>query len=122
MSVLIKGMKMPDYRSKLVLFPNGRLVVDHGATYEEYDAVPVPDHGDLIDRDEWRKSLIDEGETIGIDGFSIDGLSADDVCYAIENAPVVIPAERSEESICNNCDYRSDAGCSWCRRFERSEE
>ena len=58
--------------------------------------VEVPDHGDLIDRDEWRKSLIDEGETIGIDGFSIDGLTADDVCYAIENAPVVIPAEREE--------------------------
>lgn len=59
--------------------------------------VPVPYHGDLIDREAWKKSLIDEGETMGIDGFSIDGLSADDICYAIENAPVIIPAERREE-------------------------
>ena len=27
-----------------------------------------------------------------------------------------------ESSICDNCDERSDAGCSWCKRMERSEE
>ena len=116
MSVLIKGMKMPF--SCLVCPCSGGDNTDDGNEVWVCEAselrqltvedkivhrpewcplVLVPPHGDLIDREALEKSLIDEGETIGIDGFSIDGLSADDVCYAIENAPAIIPAERSDE-------------------------
>jgi hypothetical protein len=98
MSVLIKGMKMPKKGTyiDIVILDDGT-VVCYDDDKKIGEAVELPDHGDLIDRDELRKSLIDEGETVGIDGFSIDGVTADDVCYAIENAPVVIPTEKSEE-------------------------
>lgn len=114
MSVLIKGMKMPKNCFECVCkhkifsemrcyeFPDfefdGTEKFPHMEDRSRYcPLVFVPPHGDLIDQEAFRKSLIDKGETMGIDEFSIDGLSADDVCYAIENAPVVIPAERSEE-------------------------
>lgn len=95
MSVLIKGMKMPTEGKIMAIYKlKGEFFASFNGT-ELYPLIELPDHGDLIDREAWKKSLIDEGETIGIDGFSIDGLSADDVCYTIENTPVVIPAERS---------------------------
>lgn len=81
MSILIKGTNIEDLQRAMLMFRG-------------HEIMELTNHGDLIDREAWKKSLIDEGETIGIDEFSIDGLSADDVCYAIENAPVVIPAER----------------------------
>lgn len=34
---------------------------------------------------------------------------------------VIIPAERSEASLCDNCDEKNE-NCSWCKRMERSEE
>lgn len=96
MSVLIKGMKMPKEGKIIAIYKiNSKFYVSQNG--ELCPIIELPNHGDLIDREAWKKSLIDEGETIGIDGFSIDGLSADDVCYAIENAPVIIPAERREE-------------------------
>lgn len=83
MSVLIKGTNIDDLQRIMLMF--------YG-----HEIIELPNHGDLIDREVLKKkSLIDESETVGIDGFSVDGLSADDVCYIIENAPVVIPAERS---------------------------
>lgn len=108
MSVLINRMKMPKdcIKCPLCLFTDGHWKcladgshADFGGTCRppKCPLIELPDHGDLIDRETLKKSLIDKGETIGIDGFSIDGLSADDVCCAIENAPVIIPAERSEE-------------------------
>lgn len=90
MSVLIKGMKKPD---NCEICPYAFCHLDT----RNCPIVAIPDHGDLIDRRALKKSLINEGETIGIDGFSIEGLSTDDVCYAIENAPVVIQAERSDD-------------------------
>lgn len=84
MSILIKGTSIDDLQRAMLMF--------YG-----HEIIELPNHGDLIDREALKKSLIDESETVGIDGFSVDGLSADDVCYAIENAPVVIPEERSEE-------------------------
>ena len=88
MSILIKGTNIEDLQRAMLMFSG-------------HEIVELPEHGDLIDREALKKTLIDEGETVGIDGFSIDGLSADDVCYAIENAPVVIPEERSEDECTN---------------------
>lgn len=94
MSVLIKGMEMPKEGTVIVIYKiNGKFYVSQNG--ELCPIIELSNHGDLIDREVLKKSLIDESETVGIDGFSIDGLSVDDVCHAIENAPVVIPAERS---------------------------
>jgi hypothetical protein len=46
------------------------------------EAVPIPDHGDLIDKDDLRKKIPSE-----------EFVSK----FAIENAHVIIPAERSEQ-------------------------
>lgn len=96
MSVLIKGLTMPkagNWKTIRVYYdgtcaePNwqGDCKIMKGC-----EAVPVPDHGDLIDRD----TLNDKAEFIG-DAFSGRGGYA---VWAIDvvNAPVVIPAERSE--------------------------
>jgi len=62
--ILIRGMKMPENEPlRIVLNPNGQLFVDHGVTFTEYEAVELPEHGDLIDRDALIKTcneIIDE--------------------------------------------------------------
>lgn len=82
MSVLIKGMKMPtEQRTRIVLHPNGQLFVDHGTWATEYEAIELPDHGDLVDRDE----------------LYVNTMDYCDLEEKILNTPAVIPAERSEE-------------------------
>jgi len=51
--ILILGMEMPKNEPlRLVLNPNGQLFVDHGVTFTEYEAVELPEHGNLVSRDE----------------------------------------------------------------------
>lgn len=97
MSVLIRGMEMPkagNWKTIRVYYdgtcaePNwqGDCKVMKGC-----DAVPIPDHGDLIDKNE----LLKKAEFIG-DAFTGRGgyvVWGDDIL----NAQTVIPAERSED-------------------------
>lgn len=92
MSVLLKGMNMPrdGERLKVWIEANGQVIVDKRTYYEEYEAVDLPDHGDLIDKDELmkRKQCVYKfGE------YKLYAVDAD----TILNMPVVIPSERSEE-------------------------
>lgn len=50
MSLLIKGMEMPNKKNGavLIIYPDGRCAFEDGS---EYAAVPVPPHGRLIDAD-----------------------------------------------------------------------
>ena len=96
MSVLIKGMKMPQNCDACPMLYEYRLCAltdDHASSIEwktEEKRMPncplieLPDHGDLIDRDALPKYT----------GYA---LSANDVANAVINANAVIPAERSEE-------------------------
>ena len=133
MSVLIKGMKMPQscYMCDMQEL-SGAVGCKHA-----YDArnsewgralncplIELPDHGDLIDRDavvarmaEWSKRLI---ETYGENDEYVNCLS--EVLEGLGCDDVVIPAERSEASPCDNCDQRSDIWYSWFKMMERSEE
>lgn len=86
MSVLIKGLKMPKKGLvEIIISPDGKAYVlarplidtEHAEVSEIYDTTELPDHGDLIDR---------------------DALNATDSWEWIRHgAPVVIPAERSED-------------------------
>lgn len=91
MSVLIKGLKMPKEGCKdCLLVKRGRVYdicpflkravngnVERGGKPYDCPLIELPDHGDLIDR---------------------DALNATDSWEWIRHdAPVVIPAERSEE-------------------------
>ena len=52
MGVYIKGMEMPTGNDelRLIIHSNGQVIISHETYYEETEAVPVPSHGDLIDR------------------------------------------------------------------------
>lgn len=50
MSILIKGMEMPNKKNGavLIIYPDGKCAFEDGKTYQ---AVPVPPHGDVVFRD-----------------------------------------------------------------------
>lgn len=92
--ILIFGMKMPtDEPLRIVLNPNGQLFVDHGVTFTEYEAVELPEHGDLIDRD-----------ALMADGWRLyKGAIMQDGSYATHEMPlsnpgviVVVPSNKEE--------------------------
>lgn len=101
MSILITGMEMPTDRSRwVVIYPDGK--VDYSDKTDEWEtldkkAVPVPPHGDLIDRDKLR----DDGPKIYEDYVDSDGYCWDSVWgyteEQIEKAPTIIPADKEGE-------------------------
>lgn len=90
--ILIHGMKMPENEPlRLVLNPNGQLFNDHGVTFTEYEAVELPEHGDLIDRDAFRA----ENEYYLYREF-INPKYEDTLDDLLKDAPVVIPSNKEE--------------------------
>lgn len=97
MSVLIKGMEMPTSCENCEL-------AKHFDGYNENDCpfnafsfydcplVALPDHGDLIDRDALKEPMesVCMGIMAGTDSYNAP-------LKTIDDAPVIIPAERSEE-------------------------
>ena len=75
MGVYIKGVEMPTKKNGavLIIYPNGKCAFEDGKTYQ---AVPVPPHGDLIDRDALPTSRVEWEDIV--------------------NAPAIIPAEEGE--------------------------
>lgn len=107
MSILIKGMKMPNACYECEFYnevcPFDGVGVWYDPLRERADGCPlleVPDHGDLIDRDEavkrmteWFRRLYKKyGE---YDDYVL-GFSA--ALYFIDEYKAVIPAERSEDA------------------------
>ena len=114
MSVLIKGMKMPKNCDACPMFYECRLCAltdDHASSIEwktEEKRMPncplieLPDHGDLIDRDALRKEwkFSESCNRCERDAYRCqyyEEMSPMDVCGMLDDAPVVIPAERSED-------------------------
>lgn len=114
MSVLIKGMAMPEtcYECRFceseAEYPFRLFCVAHLNRIEDprsgrLDTCPLielPDHGDLIDRDEFRKTMYHD--TFETDSDLQKWESGCWIRYKmfernIKSAPVVIPAERSED-------------------------
>ena len=85
MSILIKGMEMPNKKNGavLIIYPDGKCAFEDGKTYQ---AIPVPPHGDLIERDKLReKEFVHDGDAYAV------VMSRD-----VRNAPTIIPAEEGE--------------------------
>ena len=114
MSILIKGIEMPKEGWYLDLVITSDGVVRFYGDEEEVqiaEAVELPDHGDLIERDsvlasfkeslesckEWRKEIAEDREDYAEMMARIDNTAATFVECSIrlKKAPVVIPAERS---------------------------
>ena len=103
MSILINGMEMPKEGFVEILIRDDGTVQQTGQSYRidgtdyytpyvgempvMYEAVPVPPHGDLIDRDALMK-----GEGRYLISFGKEGIDIAE----IENAPTIIPAEEGE--------------------------
>lgn len=124
MSILIKGLKMPKEEALKVAIRGGiaSVYLDEGKA-DYYSVIELPDHGDLIDR-EYAVGSACSGRIRALPTTE-DGeywIRVEEVRQSLKSVPAVIPAEREEASICENCDERSDVGCSWCRRMERSED
>lgn len=100
MSILIKGVEMPTRCGRcdmrIPVYDDG--IFDHyeccitaaiidnlGEKMEDCPLVPVPPHGDLIDRDELIENCMKE-----------DGFLSELLFRKVSNAPTIIPAEEGE--------------------------
>lgn len=93
--ILIRGMEMPENEPlRIVLNPNGQLFVDHGVTFTEYEAVELPEHGDLIDA----RRICEQIDDIW-DGRPLAPIGAK-VLAIIDKSPVIVSAskERSDDA------------------------
>ena len=106
MSVLIKGMGMPTGNDelRLIIRSNGQVIISHKTYYEETEVVPVPPHGDLIEKDVIEKAINDacaecKEACIEFDGFfaDCDQCILHDVKKALLAAPTIIPASEEGE-------------------------
>ena len=111
MSVLIKGVEMPENGSCIQI-----VIDDDGKVYPSVEkcilkmgsiakAVPVPPHGRLIDADALKKVVasakhmdadIYDGRLFYSDHLCV-GADYDDVCKAIDETPTIIPASKESE-------------------------
>lgn len=93
MSILIKGMEMPN-PGQIVLAEideNGDVFAayDGGRTkLAQYKAVPVPPHGDLIERDAAYDKIAEQEGGNYVDMDAVD--------MGLNETPVIIPAEEKE--------------------------
>ena len=76
MGVYINGMEMPTAPVLFCIHPDGKVFADLEGGWREYQAVPVPLHGDLIDRDALPTSRVEWEDIV--------------------NAPTIIPEEEGE--------------------------
>ena len=87
MSIIIKGLSLPERGCLNVqIWPDGRVNELRGGI--EWTAMELPDHGDLVDIDEVMKTASE---------MDIYWETECELPMILRNAPVLIPAERSEE-------------------------
>ena len=103
MSIYIKDMEMPTGNDelRLIIHANGQVIISHKTHYEEAEAVPVPEHGRLIDADALRQAMYNEA-------FETDSPMQkwDSGCWIRykmfermeEAAPTIIPADKGEQT------------------------
>lgn len=94
MSILIKGMEMPtdEARAFTIVFSNGKAAISV-EPFEWHEVIPVPDHGDLIDR----AALLVEINKIcdrRDAGIISDLTCLQQILSALRHAPTIIPADR----------------------------
>ena len=103
MGVYINGIEMPTGNDelRLIIRSNGQVIISHETYYEEAEAVPVPEHGRLIDADALMEII---SKVIGINASIDQRNEATDQerrCLwwfeeQVNIAPTIIPAEEGE--------------------------
>lgn len=98
MSILIKGMKMPESEEMLCIniYPDGKVYInlDLEECKQIATAVSVPPHGKLIDVDYANEYAYDELEVSH--GYLTNWEAARAMQKIYQNAPTIISAEKSE--------------------------
>ena len=93
MSILIKGINVKEIKRGAVAIVN----IDNVVTFVHGDdIVVIPDHGDLIDRGELMREFARFVRRSNNSDFAPTP-NWNDAVSLVGSAPVVIPAERSEE-------------------------
>ena len=85
MGVYIKGMEMPKdgvYWCEIGVAGDIATITIHGEDRKSFHLVPVPPHGDLIDRDVLKENCMKE-----------DSFLAELLFRKVSNAPTIIQAE-----------------------------
>ena len=92
MGIYIKGMEMPEGYTDVRIYADGRVVSQSIRAFGEIiaTAVPVPPHGDLIDRDELEYHADNVRDPMGRTEKTV-------MWKKIEAAPTIIPADPTEE-------------------------
>ena len=100
MGIYIKGeMPIGNDELRLIIHSNGQVFISHKTYFNETETIPVPPHGDLIDRD----ALIKDGwlnlykEVMRMGGYAIHELPLKNPSIA-----VIIPAEEPTHSNASN--------------------
>lgn len=96
MSILIKGMEMPTEGTVITIYKlNGEFYASvHGT--ELCPLVPVPPHGDLVERDEMFVEFVVEGQkTTRYKVGEKWELNGEEIRRVIQRLPAVIPAEET---------------------------
>ena len=90
MSVLIKGMEMPKEPDelRLIIHPNGQVIVSHKTFYEEAEAIEMPPHGRLGDLDRLLRDFQHDPLYPVLRKYNVEGW--------IAGHPTIIPAEEVE--------------------------
>lgn len=93
MSIIIKGLSLPERGCVNVqIWPDGRVVELKGG--EIGTAMELPDHGDLIDRDDAENAAL----LIWCHSSNGDDAMEQTIAHIRHNIVAVIPAERSEDA------------------------
>ena len=103
MSVLIKGMKMPENGNETIIRiqPNGTILDQYGH-HLIIKAVHIQSHGRLIDADKMRESIMKQSaltRLIGGEEFAeMAEILEKGFLQEINNAPTIIPAEEGRSN------------------------
>ena len=103
--IYIPGMEMPVGKKTITIFSDGRVYEHHGERLwghgEDcipWQAIPVPDHGRLIDADEHNKALEKHRNTYAQDTELPWGITLDAFEWELAQAPTILPGDKEETS------------------------
>lgn len=95
MSGVYIKMPMPTVPQTVIIYPDGTVADVYDG--EKYKAIPVPDHGRLIDADSLDASVLQAGFSYAITRRKLR-YTPGEVRQKIANAPTIIPEDKDGEA------------------------
>lgn len=104
MSIYISGLEFPKVPTVIILLPDGKVEIPSQARMEK--AMPVPEHGRMIDADAFCEKILEIVERQKYDDFYAESLSVGAILREVvnelngsglagfSNAPTIIPASK----------------------------